>query len=604
MTLSKRILRALSTQDGGALANDIPFDWARCLTRANDIWNEDRWFRNSSFLKTAAYCERAMREIGLMCVERLDLRADGKTPYGEWVIPRAWEARGACLRLGGAEGQILADYAKVPCSLSMYSAKTPPEGITAQLIDVTNGVIDESARGKLLFTHQPAHLLEDAAAKYGALGIVTSYFPYYSGIRESSADMTGVSRWDNNFAQPRNTAGLFAFNLTPENGELLKRTLADGQDVRLYARVDTEAFDGVLPTISGAIPGLDASAGEILMYAHLYEQGANDNASGCAILLEVADMINRAIRSSVLPAPRRTLRIALGQECAGSTGYMLAHPERDARLCVVSDMVGCETRDRARLGIWHNPLSNYSFLDGMIEALTALFARDENFEWDSRAFSIGTDNMLGDPSFNMPTVALVSEPALSYHSSLDTPDRLEENVMRRNASILFCTAVVLLYADEHDINDIFAISNQYIQKKERESLNADQRALWNLIKIQIAAELSAYCAGKRATKPSIRAPYASPPDADATRVPIRTVKGCLYYPRRDAITKQIWRPAWNTDLHLQLFWADGKRNLWDIARLYSAEIASDDTEGIYLSFKALCETLAAHNRNCAINLKP
>lgn len=570
------------------------FDWRRCLAHAENIWNEDRWSRNSAYLKTAAYCLNAMRDMGLAQVESLGLRADGRTAYGEWVMPRAWEARAACLRLGGKGGQTLADYERAPCCLSMYSAATPPEGVTAELIDASRAELDESARGKLLFTHSPAKTLITPALKYGALGIITDYFPLYPGIRDSRADMAGACRWDNDFMTPANASGLFAFNLSPENGDMLSGMLASGQTVELYAHVDAEAFDGALPTVSGAIPGYDAGAGEILLYAHLYEQGANDNASGCAILLETANILADAIRAGALNAPRRTIRIAMGQECAGSVGYLLNHTERDARLCIVADMVGCEAKDRARLGIWHNPMSNWSFLDGFIEALAKDAAREAPFEWESRAFSIGTDNMLGDPAFNMPTVALVSEPALSYHTSLDTPDRLEEGVMRRNASILLAALGALANAKESDFEAMRASSGDYAQYMRRASANPARRALWDSIIADTRRELSAYCAGKRAPR-RVSIPVNASRHPGAARVPARLIKGCLCFARRDAGGKHTLQPAWNTKLHLPLFWADGKRTLWEIACLYAAEIGADDVDGVYQYIEACFQALAESN---------
>ena len=73
------------------------FDSGHCLELVREIWENDRWFTFSAFERTAAFCERQMREAGLSEVERLPLKADGHTAYGDWVIPRAWDVSEAYL---------------------------------------------------------------------------------------------------------------------------------------------------------------------------------------------------------------------------------------------------------------------------------------------------------------------------------------------------------------------------------------------------------------------------------------------------------------------------------------------------------------------------
>src|SRR5690554_5786843 len=73
------------------------FDENRCYSHIENIYENDRWFDFKHFKKTAEYCLEQMKKAGLSEVEMLPLRADGKTPYGDWVIPRAWDAEEAVL---------------------------------------------------------------------------------------------------------------------------------------------------------------------------------------------------------------------------------------------------------------------------------------------------------------------------------------------------------------------------------------------------------------------------------------------------------------------------------------------------------------------------
>src|SRR5690349_10416090 len=88
-----------------------------------EIHRRDRWFTYPKFWETARYCARVMEGMGLSDVEVLDFPADGKTLYGSWRAGFAWDVSGATLTVvgGSLDGEVLADYLKVPCSLAMWS---------------------------------------------------------------------------------------------------------------------------------------------------------------------------------------------------------------------------------------------------------------------------------------------------------------------------------------------------------------------------------------------------------------------------------------------------------------------------------------------------
>ena len=495
------------------------FDAGRCMEYVRGIWENDRFFDNKSFAKTADYCAGVMKDAKLVDIKKLPVTADGKTACGDWVLPRAWDVGSAFLHCVG-EDWVLADYLANPCSLVMYSAPTPPEGIVAECIlaDDLEGLHPEEARGKLLFTGRPATDLVDFAVKSGAVGIVTDYMRLYPGIRNSREDVYDTSMWANTFATPTNETGLFAFSLSPRNGDKLRQRLVAGESIKLSAYVNTRFYDGEAYVVSGLIPG--ETDKEICFYGHLYEPGAHDNASGCAAILELARCINDAIAGGIMPRPKLGLRFIMGPECTGSVAYFAAHRERKSAGCLVLDMVGTEDIDNTKLSIWHNPLANMSFIDALIIAAIEEYAANYSaFDWESRRFSIGTDNIIGDPCFETPTVAMIAEPALSYHSSLDTPDRIEPDVIKRNGIIAGACALTLAF---------------------------DEKA-----------------------------------DGRACRVYKRVPLGPLTFDNRPDL-KEKWNPAWNTRLNTPLFWMDGKRTLWEVAALAASELGVEDVRAYFL----------------------
>jgi len=345
------------------------FDTPRCLSYLNAIYENDKYFNFSAFKKTADNCAEFMRRAGLDDIEALPLKADGKTVYGDWVIPQAWDAEYAVLKSASGQNPVIfADYQKTPCSLVMYSAPTPKGGITAEAVildDLDNADID-FLRGKFIVTRHPAGKAVPLAQKAGALGIISDYIPLITGVRDNLDAMQNVSRWDNDIKVPINDTGLFAFNLSPANGGKLRDMISKNRSEPFYlsAEVETKLYDGECFTVSGKIKG--ETEDSVVIYGHLYEPGAHDNASGCAVILELAACISDAVKRGVLPKPKRTLNFVVGYECTGSVAWALAK-ERKAVCGLVADMVGTDKIDNTHIHIWHNPMSNISFADAYID---------------------------------------------------------------------------------------------------------------------------------------------------------------------------------------------------------------------------------------------
>jgi len=371
---------------------DKKFNAERCLDRVRAIYGTDRWNDFSVYEETAEYCARSMENAGLEQIEKLPLKADGKTLYGDWNIHMAWKVHHG--KLWYADGEPVCDYHKVPCSLTMYSPSTSGP-VEAEVVDVTDWAElpkDGSLAGKILLTDKRAAGIYADAAKAGAIGILSDQMMLYPGVRDSRQELYDECPWDGlSHRDPSNR--LFAFKLTPRQADTLREKLKQ-EPVRMIADVKTESYEGVNYTVSGALMGADPTAPEVFAYAHLYEPGANDNASGSAALLELAECFREAIEEGLLPRPKRTIRFAMGRECAGSMGYMTCHPEKDFLCAGVFDMVGTEKIDRATLSVRYDPISNWSFADAAIRASVRLYEQYSgnatNFQHNHFRLRLGT----------------------------------------------------------------------------------------------------------------------------------------------------------------------------------------------------------------------
>jgi hypothetical protein len=590
------------------------FDSENCLRFIEGIYQNDRWFNTPAFNRTAEFCYKAMLDAGLAQVEKLPLTADGKTAYGDWALPRAWDAKSATLTLrrDGKPDIKLADYVETPCSLVMNSSATPKGGVTATVViadspedlepatpdiprienvdGTTVAGVNQHLTGKIILTKLKPQEIVKQAAQNGVLGIVSSCMPLYDGVRNSVRDVYDTHHWENDY-QTLNDYGLFAFTLSPRNDGLLRAALAETPEAVLFAEADTRRYDGLLHVVSGLLEGADGEAGEVLIYGHLYEPGAHDNASGCALILELARALSEAVSGGIIDRPRRGIRFVMGPECAGSTGYIAAHPERARNtLCaLVTDMVGSEAKCNAQMHVWHNPKANWSFTDALIHDI--FYAHKQysgnRYKTVNKPFTIGTDNILSDPCFNVPTAAMITHPALSYHSSMDTPDLIETDVLHRNgvvAGTYLCYAADAGEKEAVELNGLLSDNLQYdlfragdepdVSQLHFKMHNAYSRAFSSLERLLIPDRT------RREAAPGW------------SRIPVRKVIGPLTFDLLKDRGALPYKPAWSTSLNDPLFWADGKRNLWQVARLAALNSDETDMENQYAFIAGYFEFLA------------
>lgn len=538
------------------------FDSKKAYDNVRTIHSFYKWISYDKFAKGADFCEDAMLKAGLSNVEKRELKADGKTVYNDSMLPRAWCVKSAMLT--DDKGEVLCDYQTTPCSLSMYSAPTPKGGITAELA-VVNDLNDysnsDSLKGKILLVNCGSAGAVDFALNVGAVGILCDVFPLFPGIRDSREQMKGVHRWDCLFDKSRS---LFGFSLAPEQGDMLRRR-ANESTVVLNADVDAEFTSDPLYVISGAIDGTEPDNGEIILYAHLDEPGANDNASGCGGVLELFRSLNHAIKSGQLPRPKKTLRLVMGPEYTGSIGYIYYHPNRE-RLCLISvDMVGSEKSDKAHMSVCLNPLSNRSYLDGAIVLSKQRYNEYtcEKMELREIPFWRMSDNAVADPSLETPSVCLGNYPTESYHSSLDTMDRIDSNILKRNILVAGYCAYMLAAADRSICNDIANELKRQWNKLISSASTQNQRLLFNECQTRSLHSLKRILAEYDIDDEFQEICEEIPSYAKkmGKKIPVRLIKGPLFFASYPEIKKEL---PMGIDATTPLNWTDGVRTLWDI----------------------------------------
>jgi hypothetical protein len=234
----------------------------------------------------------------------------------------------------------------------------------------------------------------------------------------------------------------------------------------------TAASDDRSPyeTLIATLPGTDPAAGDIVFSCHLDHEkpGANDNASGCAAILEIARTLQTLIATKQLARPARTMRFVWPSEMTGTIAYLTKYPEITGRIkaAVHLDMVGGDPfKTKSILHVTRSPWSVASISDEVAE----IFARQvidgayegassgdvtkayrspggskDAFWADVTPYESGSDHWIyQEGAFAIPTVYLRDWPDVYIHTTGDVVDNIEPTKMKRSAFIAAATGYFL-----------------------------------------------------------------------------------------------------------------------------------------------------------------
>jgi Zn-dependent M28 family amino/carboxypeptidase len=239
---------------------------------------------------------------------------------------------------------------------------------------------------------------------------------------------------------------------------------------------------GPVRSLVAEIPGSVRPHERVLMVAHVQEPGANDNASGCATLVELARAIVQSIRDQKASAPGRTLTFIWGDEIRASRQWMQDHPAeaKQVRYMFSLDMTGENSK-----------LTGGPFLIEKAPDPTAVWPRpsDPHTEWGSSpmkadaikgtllndlflavcqrsAWKVQTNPYEGGSDHSVflaagvPSVLAWHFPDRFYHSSLDRPAMTDPAEMKQVGVNVAATALLLASASPRDAADVARLVEQ------------------------------------------------------------------------------------------------------------------------------------------------
>ncbi len=441
------------------------FSGERAKTHVVEISRHYREDATPGFHEAALYVADAARRAGLQGVGTETFPVDGKIRHFNMQSRYAWAPRRAELWLVDPAAK-LADFGETSTHLATWSASAEVE---AELVDIGEGTRashyeGKDVRDKIVFTTSPPSAVQqEAVSKRGAKGIVSIWSP------ANRLEFPDQVHWLDT-ANNRQPVKTFGFVLSRRQGLHLRERMVDGP-VRVRALVDATLGAGNLEVVTGIIQGRDLSNEEILLIAHLchFNPSSNDDASGCGLLLELARAWQDLIGRGILSRPRRTIRFLWVPENYGTVAYAEAHPEISSytKAALSLDMVG-EDLDRCNsiFRAIRTPDSRPSFLNDVVEHFIQVVAAKDVFApTGSRArFRYAIDDYLGgsdhvwmnDAGVGVPAMLFMHWPDNFYHSSEDTPDKVDPSELKRVGLIAFGCARYLVGAGGDEVERLAA----------------------------------------------------------------------------------------------------------------------------------------------------
>lgn len=443
-----------------------------CLMDAvREIWSSDRFFTYSAFKQTAKKVVSRLRSWDVKA-RTFEVPADGRTVFGDWKMPLGWDCRGARLEIYDPfeeRGTVLADAAKQPTGVVMWSGPTPPEGITAEIVRVENAAeLTEKRKkviGKIVYTSADPRGFKRALAEFGALAVVTSFSPVAARRPKAQAWLNGWSDNPGGWAFHAEDTPFPGMVISPEDGVKLEVLLERGP-VKLKMKIDTEYREDILPLPCGYLDG--SLQEEVLALGHVMEQGANDNASGAAVIMESLRVLRRSTADGKLPPLRRGVRGLLVSECYGTIGFAVLNSGIMRRItaAVNWDTVGRHREsDGAMFRRYHCPDASASVADTLLDLLLDTWlpeAAPYVVMQQPKPFSL-TDNVFCDPAFGIPCPYVDSQDDV-WHTSADDLSGISPRTLRAFAAV---SAAYLYFLSTAGLKEAVWLARQTVRRYGR-----------------------------------------------------------------------------------------------------------------------------------------
>jgi len=344
--------------------------------------------------------------------------------------------------------------------------------LSAELIDLAAGRVADfegkDVRGKFVLSSGSTSATYREAQSRGAIGVLgISAIGYQRAVDFPNQIVSSSVP-----AQP----GTVAWHVTPEVHHNLQALLYRGEKITIRSVVKSEQVPSKNEYVHAEIPGDGSTTQQTAISCHLYEgvikQGANDDNSGCALILEIGRAYIKLIAEGKLPRPKRTINFQFVPEISGTNAYLTAHPDKKAAIIgtLNFDMEGIRVAvSRSFWILQRTPDTFPSYINDVAQSMMEYvadisrervrFRRNitgyaptqpvESPRGSKDAFYIKIDKHYGSSDHvtymqhGIPAVMFITWPDMWYHSSEDTPDKQDPTQYKRAAVVGLGSLTVL-----------------------------------------------------------------------------------------------------------------------------------------------------------------
>lgn len=358
-------------------------------------------------------------------------------------------------------------------------SNTPTGDVSSQLVNVGNGGRPEDyagidVKGKVVMGSASLGALQRMAVfERGAVGVLS-----WNSMRP----IEQVDLMISSSISARNPSGGpvgFGWMVTTRMAHDLATRLEKGDTVTIRSIVDAQMFPGRQEVIHATIAGDGSTDQSVFVSAHVFEglikQGANDDNSGAAHILEMGRTYISLVKQGLLPKPKRTIHFLWVQEISGTNAWLNAHPDvaKTAIADLNYDMEGLRlTTAGATWLLMRTPDTYPTFLNDVAQNFMEFVSEISRERVRYRAngyapaLNVLSPNGSRDPFYikidkyygasdhatymqhGIPAVIFNTWPDPWYHSSQDTPDKLDPTQFKRAAVVSVGAMAVLAGADD------------------------------------------------------------------------------------------------------------------------------------------------------------
>lgn len=615
-------------------------DGQRIIGDVDAIVATDRWNSFDRFHDTTKTLVERYRAAGAR-TEVYQAQTGGAIDTGRWIIQEASDVLGATVDIVAPVKQRVLDYKDNPWHVIQWSSGTAKEGVTCELVVIdTVHELEARTRGSLtgkmiLMKTAPRGIMKKIDAT-GAVGVITD---------TPQPELPDATAWVKfgwgQIPRSEDPARLVGLVISENEGKKLRALIQEHGTLKVHVTVDVRKYVGHHDVVSGLVPGADDPQDEVWVLAHSAEPGAMDNASGVSVCLEMARIIEGLIADGKIKRPRRTIRFLNAYECYGFFHYM-EHVNRLqtplAGVCL--DTLGAKPEICDGRLSWRSTIPmSAGFVDRIGAHLiqSTLNLENPGYTLHTGAFVSTSDTLAGDPKYGFPCPWLTSHYLdegvyHAYHSSADT----REDILSPEGLATCATAMAgyLYYLADAGSEELMELATMetarmtglldagvkspaagldpsagqtkekpvgndkpevplspdeivYLTEAYETSLKQLERWMWGGDRQQVMAHLEACRVQVRKAAGDTSSDHQAV-TAEAGRIPYRTA---FLSPSPANAPEYIARRISGSRLSAwAAFWADGRRNLKEIAALLSCEYQRPvHLADVVMYFEALAE---------------